>query len=334
MNAKSSDTIPDVRRHDAAHILTRVSDAYRRFLMLFFAIVGPAAAYGIMAGLARCFYRLADPVRQRSEAQCRAALGDRLDDNSVRRVAEQAFVHRAWNLADLLLAPRYVRASNYRRYGGDFPEPYLGLLRQAQKERRPVILLTAYYGPYDLLPLFLGHNGIQAAAVYRRHGNPSYDAFRQNVRTSSGCDLIAVEQAIERLPRELENGGTVAILSDHHAARRGIPVCFLGIPTAVSPAVGLLAQRYDAIIAVAGIHRLRSSFRFEIRVSDFFDARVWRNQSDPATFITQRYVRALERIVLADPSQYLWAHARWGNLETSAAEISSEPSAVEEAKDD
>jgi len=36
-------------------------------------------------------------------------------------------------------------------------------------------------------------------------------------------------------------------------------------------------------------------------------------EPDPVKFITARYMRALERLILADPAQYLWAYARWGD---------------------
>lgn len=304
------DNVP--RAGSGVRWILRLGDAYRGFLALFLRIIGPDAAYALMAALARCFYRLADPLRNRCEAQCRAALGGRYNDRAIRRIAEQAFVHRTWNLADLLLAPRYLHARTYRRYGGEFPEPYLGLLQRAQRERRPVILLTAYLGPYDLLPLFLGFNGIRAVAIYRRHANPSFDAYRQFVRSRGGCEMVPVEEAVERLPHVLEKGGTVAMLSDHHAARRGIQHLFLGLPTVASPAVALLAERYDAIVAVASILRSSSQFRFEIRVADFFGSETWRSQTKPAAFITERYSAALERLILANPTQYLWAHTRWG----------------------
>ena len=37
----------------------------------------------------------------------------------------------------------------------------------------------------------------------------------------------------------------------------------------------------------------------------------WKSQEDPLRYITQRYTRAIEDMVRADPSQYLWVHRRW-----------------------
>ncbi|NLX14711.1 MAG: lysophospholipid acyltransferase family protein, partial [Phycisphaerales bacterium] len=206
----------------------------------------------------------------------------------------------------LMLAKRFIRAQSCQSYGGSIPEPYLGLLRHVQRERKPVILLSAYYGPYDLLPLFLGYNGIRAAVLYRPHGNPRYDVFRNGVRTASGCRLVPVTLALSRLPQMLEKGETVAILADHQNARRGVSVRFLGLPIVASRAVGLLAERYGAIVVVAGVRRRHQVFSFEIVVSDMFDPAAWRNETDAVTYITHRYVAALEKIILGDPAQYLW----------------------------
>jgi Kdo2-lipid IVA lauroyltransferase/acyltransferase len=305
-------------------MLVRLGNAYRRGLAVLLNVIGPRATYAVLAVLARRLYRLLDPLRLRSEAQCRAALGESRPADEIRRIAEGAFVHRAWNLADLMLAKRRIRRDTLDRYGGLIPEPYLGQLLAVQLQRRPVILITAYYGPFDLLPLFLGFNGIRAGVLYRPHANPGFDAYRRSVRAASGCELIPTSQALVRLPAILEAGGTVALLSDH-AAGRGVPVTFLGLPSVASRSVGLLAERFRAVVTIAGIRRQKEPFRFQVVVTDLFDPSAWSGADDAVEFITKRYVAALEQLVLGDPTQYLWAHARWGtelaDLPTSGANV-------------
>ncbi|MCB9851262.1 MAG: lysophospholipid acyltransferase family protein [Phycisphaerales bacterium] len=303
-------------------LLIFAGNLYRRMLAMGLHLIGPRAAYGLFAFAGRRMYRLLDPLRNYSEKQCLAALGDRLSQAETRRISEQAFVHRCWNLADLMLADWRVRERTCAGVGGQIPEPYRGMLRDAVAQRKPVILLTAYYGPFDLLPLFLGYNGIPAGAVYLPHANARFDVYRRRIRTRSGCSAIPVADAINELPRILESGGAVALLSDHHATKGGVEVEFLGIPTAASRAVGILAARYDAIVAVAAIRRTNKPFRFEIVVGDYFDATTWRDDTDPVITITKRYLAAIERIVRDDPTQYLWAHARWGASAASAQQAS------------
>lgn len=292
--------------------ILRLADLHRTLLMLVFGVVGPRAAYAYMAPLARLLYRLAAPIRERSEAQCTAALRGRVPAERIAAIAENSFVHRIWNLADVLLAQRWLRRSALDRVGGRIPEPLLRELLTAQERRQPAILLTAYFGPFDLLPLLLGYNGVRATAVYRRHANAAFDRLRSRVRAMGGCELITVDEAIARLPRELDAGGTVAILADHHAVRRGIDTTFLGLPTRVPRTVGILACRHGADVIVAGLRRVRRSFRFEFLTTSVIRHAEWESADDPVLYVTERYLRALERLVLSDPEQYLWAYARWG----------------------
>ncbi len=305
-------------------VIITAGNLYRRALGLFFHLIGARAAYAIMGAMGRVLYALALPVRQLSEGQCRLALAGRYRDEEIAGIARTAFVHRNWNLVDLLLAPRRIGQETYARIGGRVPQPFLDLLRAAQAKQRPVILVTAYYGPYDLLPLLLGYNGLPAAAIYRRHPNPGYDAYRLRVRSASGCHMILDKEAIDEVPRVLERGGTVAILADHHVPRRGVETTFLGAPTSAPRSVALLAARYRAVVAVAGIRRANRAFHFQIVVEDLFDERAWAG-ADEVGYITERYIAALERLILADPTQYLWAHPRWGSTPSVSAPQSDQP---------
>lgn len=314
-----------------------LGDLHRRLLGVYFAVIGPRAAYCVTGAIGRALYRLLTPFRVRSEAQCRAALGAQsqtpagggLQPDEVARVAERAFVHRIWNLTDLLLAPRLLHPNTYERYSGRIPEPHLAEMLDAQRRGQPAILVSAYYGSYDLLPVFLGYNGVRAAAVYMPHGNAAFDDLRRRVRARSGCEMVPVDRALQRLPQVLEAGGNVAIVADHHDERRGLPATFLGLPTRVSRSVGLLAWRYNADVVVAGNRRVGERFAFAIEVMDVIKHAAWRGEADVdrvIEYISDRYLRAIEALVRRDPAQYLWGYARWG--EEFARQLTAEFSAT------
>jgi len=284
----------------------------RRVLATFFAVIGPRAAYRMTGWGASLMYRLLDPLRIRCEVLCRAALHGHVPEDEIPRIARQSFINRARNLTDLMLAPRLLRPGTFERYGGRIPEPFLQELLDGQHRRQPTILLTAYYGSFDLLPIFLGYNGIRAAAVYRTHDNEGFDEYRRNIRGQARCEMIPLQDAAFRTEQILSQGGTIAILADHHVENRGMPVTFLGLPTKVPRSVGLLAWRYEADVVVAAIRRLDDTFRFRLLVADVIYHQESALQDDPVSFVTHRYLRAMEQVILDDPTQYLWAYARWG----------------------
>lgn len=294
-------------------VLIALGTLQRRCAGILFVLAGPRYAYLLTAAPARWLYRLLTPLRVRSEGQCRAALRGRVRPEDVPALAERAFVHRVWDLVDLPMAERYLHRGTYARFGGQIPAPQLAELQAAQRRQQPAILVSAYYGPFDLLPVFLGFQDVRATVVYRRHTNTAFDAYRMRVRAKSGCALVPVEEAFDALPRTLEAGGTIAIVADHHAGRRGLETTFLGLPTRTMKTAGLLAWRYAADVVVAGIRRRGAAFAFEIIVADVIKAADWGDKPEPVRYITARYLRGLERIVLADPSQYLWAQSRWGD---------------------
>lgn len=291
-------------------LLIAAGNLQRLLLGCLLTVIGPAGAYRLMGFGARCIYTLLDPLRHRCEDQCRAALTTTPGGADAASVARQSFVQRVHNLTDLLLAPRLLHPSTVAHYGGALPRELLERLRSAQRRKQPVILVTAYYGPYDLLPVFLGYNGVRAAVVYRPHANAGFDAIRQRVRTRSGCAMIPDRAAAGEIAEKLENGGVVALVADRHMERRGIPLTFLGQETTASRSVGLLAEHYRADVVVAGIRRTRRPFHFQFVVTDVFKCAAWRDRNDPVAYITTRYMRSLEKLILRDPTQYLWGRAR------------------------
>lgn len=289
-----------------------LGNLHRRLLAFVFYIIGPKLSYRITGWGATAIYRLLDPIRIRSEAQCRAALAGRVPDDDVPRIARASFVNRARNLTDLLLASRMLSPSTFENSGGQLSEPIRSLLLEAQARRRPTILVTAYYGSFDLLPIFLGYNGIRPTVVYLPHRNKGFDAYRLRVRSQSGCEMVRVDQALARVSEVLSEGGIVALVADHHIENRGMAATFLGIATKVSRSVGLLAWRFEADVVVAGIRRLDDTFRFGVAFGEVIGHQELGAQDDPVEYVTDRYLRALERIILEDPTQYLWGYARWG----------------------
>lgn len=310
-------------------IIVAAGNLQRRLLAMSIGVLGPRRAYALMAFLARRFYQLADAVRAESESRCRAALGGERSESEIQAIARQAFIHRVWNLVDLSLAPRLLRPKSYARFGGRLAEAHLDLLIDAQRRGRPIILLTAYYGPYDLLPVFLGLNGIQATAVYRPHPNRDFDRFRQSVRSGTGCRMLPHTGAGSTLSDLLERGQTIALLADH-AGTRGVPLSFLGLRTTVPRTVGLLAERYAAIVTVTVIRRLAEPFQFELIVADLFAPDAWQNEPDPIAYITKRYTAALEQAIREAPEQYLWLHRRGTESEQVVGTLVGGYASVEE----
>ncbi len=287
----------------------RVGHAQRTCLTALYRLIGPRGAYALTRRVGERLYALLPELRERSEANLAAAGEALVPPDQRAALAKRAFLHRMWNLADLHLAPGYVNAPALDRIGGRLPAPLHDRLLAAQARGQPAILLTAYFGSIDLLPILLALSGVRAATLYRPHRNRGFDAYRRKVRAQAGGELIPVEEALSALPRVLEAGGTVALVADH-GSRHGIDAEFLGQSVRVPRTVGVLAARHAADVAVAGLRRVGESFRFVFVVTDIIDHSEFAERPDAVEWITRRYLTALEGVIRSAPEQYLWVRQR------------------------
>lgn len=306
-------------RRTLIRIILALGNLHRRILARVYWLVGPRAAYWFSTLGARLIYWLLPPLQLRSEAICYAALNESHEIDEIRAIARQSFLNRTLNTTDLILARHRLDSRNYAAIGGTLPEPHLSDIRRKQQAGKPLILVTAYFGAFDLLPILLGYNDVTASVVYLPHSNAGFDRFRRAIRSKSGTELVSVADAGARLQDVLAVGGTIGVVADHHVEERAVPVELFGIETSVPRSIGLLAWRYNAEVVVAGIRRLDQPFRFAFEVQDIFEADTWQDEPDAVAYITQRYVAAIEQMIRKDPTQYLWAYARWGEEHAQAA---------------
>ncbi|MGE3180672.1 MAG: lysophospholipid acyltransferase family protein, partial [Phycisphaerae bacterium] len=230
-----------------------LGNVHRRALARLYWVLGARFAYWFSTLGARLIYWLLPPLQLRSEALCYAALHDSHTIDEIRAIARQSFLNRTLNTTDLILARHRLTAKNYARMGGALPAPQLSDIRAKQRTGKPIILVTAYFGSFDLLPILLGYNDVAASVVYLPHLNKGFDRFRRSIRGKSGSELVAVDDAGARFQDVLAAGGTIGVVADHHVTERAVPVKFFGIDTSVPRSIGLLAWRYNAEVAVAGI---------------------------------------------------------------------------------
>ncbi len=116
--------------------------------------------------------------------------------------------------------------------------------------------------------------------------------------------------------RFLENRGSLALLGDQDAGKKGLFVPFFGRDASTFKSIALLAIQYRALICVGYARRLPDDFRkwgwarYELGCEEIIDPDD-HDHSEAIREITERYTAALERVIRLSPEQYFWVHRRW-----------------------
>ncbi|MCL6502840.1 MAG: lysophospholipid acyltransferase family protein [Pirellulales bacterium] len=231
-----------------------------------------------------------------------------LSDAARQRLALEMWEHLLLLVVEVAHARRLIHQANWRRYvvlrGAAQP---LRLLLSG----RPLILVSAHYGNFELGGYVLGLLGIPTWSVARPLDNPQIDAYVRRVRGATGQRLIPKKGGYDQIRAVLQEGGVIAFLADQYAGSKGCWVDFFGRPASAHKAIALLAMEHQAPVAVVTTRRLGSPLRYEFALEALNDPLQGGPEWQSVRALTQWYTSVLEQAIRRAPEQYWWIHRRW-----------------------
>jgi len=230
------------------------------------------------------------------------------------------WAHLVLMICEIAHTSRKIHRTNWRRHiqlsrGRELVTQLL--------ESKPLVLLTGHFGNFELAGYATGLCGFSNHTMARPLDNPYLNSFIAGFRQLNGQYILSKQGSSDEVQRLLGADGTLAILGDQYAGRKGCWVDFLGRPASYHKAIALFSLTNNAPLAICFARRLGEPLQFELGLADFFDP------SSPATVvpdipgITQWYNAVLESLVRRDPEQYWWVHRRWKGDPPASAQHAS-----------
>jgi Kdo2-lipid IVA lauroyltransferase/acyltransferase len=253
-------------------------------------------------------YRIDRKHRQRAIANLSRSFPT-MPRERVEQMARRSMQTLFMFFVEVLFTTRLIRIDTWSRYVElvNFREVLDMLLRQ----ERGMIMLTGHYGNFEISNYVLGTLGFETVAIGRPLDNPYVNDWLMGVRQKQGSKIIAKKGATEEVTGILDQKGVVGFVADQNAGTKGIFVDFFGRKASTYKSIGLLAMQYGVPVVIGYARRKGDRFQFEVGVQDVIRPADWANEADPLRYITQRYSKAIEDFVSADPGQYWWVHRRW-----------------------
>jgi KDO2-lipid IV(A) lauroyltransferase len=233
-------------------------------------------------------------------------------------IVRRVYVHFTMLVMEIAHIPRRLR-----------PETWRDSIVLRNQERvvelvvsgRPVILLTAHFGNWEMAGYTMAVFGFRPHSVARALDNPYIERLLRTFRTRTGQEIIYKRGAYDQVAEVMRRGTMIGMLSDQDAGHRGVFVEFFGRPASSHKGVALLALEHDAPICVGFARRLQDKFRFEVWMERVLEPRDYRHLPDPVAAITQECARAFESAIRTSPEQYLWLHRRWKHQPVPQEEV-------------
>ena len=188
-------------------------------------------------------------------------------------------------------------------------ESRISTTRLKLAERSGVLVLTAHYGNFELLPLAHSIYGYPLAMVHRPLRNPIIDERIRMVRSSFGAEIIERKQAGLSVVKYLRQKYHVAAALDLDV-RNGVFVDFFGTKACTSDALARIAKATRAPVAPAFMVREGESARHRITVLPVIEMASTGDREEDVRENTQRMTAAIEMMVRRHPEHWNWIHRR------------------------
>lgn len=242
-----------------------------------------------------------------------------VDDNLAHAFPEmspderQQLARRMWvHLFDLVLevahTSRKIHETNWRDY---VKLTNKAELVHALLDDRPVLVVAAHLGNFEVGGYVLGILGFPTYTVARTLDNPYLDDFLNNFRRGTGQHMIPKNGGYDQIVDVLAQGGTMTFLADQYAGPKGCWVKFFGRPASAHKAIALLALDNNAVVSASTVRRLGKPMHFEMINYAMIDPHEVGNSVGTIRELTQWYTTRLEELIRATPDQYWWLHRRW-----------------------
>ncbi len=190
-------------------------------------------------------------------------------------------------------------------------------LLDVAEHQQGVLVLTGHFGSWEFAPLggilnfkqFKGHFHF----IRRTLGNKWVERILFRRYFNAGLHVIPKSNALAQVSDALAKNHAVVFVLDQHASLKnkdGIAAEFFGKKAGTYRSLASFSRYTNVPVVPAAAYRLPNGRH----VLEFFDPIPWKDYGSSHESLYQNtcsYNKAIEKIILNHPEQWLWLHRRW-----------------------
>jgi KDO2-lipid IV(A) lauroyltransferase len=239
-----------------------------------------------------------------------------LDKRDRDQIAWRMWRHLFLMCAEIAQTPRKVHRTNWRDHSKIVDlEAFVRTLLCG----RPLVLISAHYGNFELGGYLMGLFGFPTYTVARKLDNLYLDRFVNEFRGRTGQYMLPKKGSSEQIQELVAGGGILTLLGDQSAGNKACWVNFFGKPASTHKAVALFSLANEAPTMVSYARRLGHPLEYEVGPTSIVDPRAADFSLRSVPLLAQWYTNQLETLIREVPDQYWWLHKRWKGQPTARA---------------
>ena len=180
-------------------------------------------------------------------------------------------------------------------------------LSKILSERKPVIFISGHFANFELMSMEITKKNIPLATIYRPLNNFFLNPFMEYLRKKYICrnqikkGINGVRESIDYIKRNI----SIALMIDQRVTE-GEKINFFNKTALTTTLPAQLSIKYNLDIVPVYIERNEKN-HFIIEFQERINPKNYNDKID----LTNKLNNTLEKMIIRNPSQWIWTHNRW-----------------------
>lgn len=181
------------------------------------------------------------------------------------------------------------------------------ILDSIKEKSEPVIFVSGHFNNFELMAMHIEKSGIDLAAIYRPLNNKFLNPIMEQIRKTHICKK-QIKKGIsgtKEILRNFKNGTSIALMIDQRVSQ-GIKSKFFNKEALTTTIPAQFVKKFGAKVIPIYIEKTNEGY-FKLKIFDPLNF----DKKDSLEKITLDLNKTLEKMILKNPSQWIWTHNRW-----------------------
>ena len=184
-------------------------------------------------------------------------------------------------------------------------------LDEIKKNNKPVIFYSAHFANFELMAMELDKFGIKCAAIYRPLNNFFLNPLMEYLRMKYICpnQIPKGRMGMREIIGKVKDGYSIALMVDQRVSE-GPRTFFFNKPAHTTTIPAQRALKYDCKLVPISLER-KGGPNFEMTIHEPYKTEKTGSDEEDTKNITLKINQIIEKMIIKNPTQWIWSHNRW-----------------------
>ena len=269
-------------------------------LFVFFELIGYQKSSNIGAKIGKVFgpiFRSKNIIKKNLE---NSGIKDEI---SQKKIIEEMWENYGRILAEYPFLKKF-KTNEFKNYITIEGQEHLSEIKFKNKK---AVFVSGHFNNFELMAMQLENMGIDLAAIYRPLNNFLMNKKIEKIRVNHICkkQVKKGKSGTREILKYLNQNTSIALMIDQRVSE-GKKIKFFNKLALTTTIPAQIVSKYECVIIPIYIERYNKHY-FKMKINKPLKL----TKNDSLEFISETLNNLLEKMIMKNPSQWIWSHNRW-----------------------